>query len=182
MTAREAYSLYVERAVAGANEADGLLSSALAAVKLGAAFFGEGAHALLVVLAVEAIGDQLVEQGQIALGFGAGELLDGGLRRQDRERRIARDGERVVAREPLEIGLGHDLVDQPHAQGVLGGPVRARGKEDLLRVGRADELDQLVHAVVVIAEAEPGGGDAEARVVGGDADVAADGDADTLSL
>jgi hypothetical protein len=27
MTAREAYSLYVERAVAGANEADGPLSS-----------------------------------------------------------------------------------------------------------------------------------------------------------
>ena len=43
MAAREAYSLYVERAVEGANEADGPLSSLL-----GEALFAAGAVVLLV--------------------------------------------------------------------------------------------------------------------------------------
>src|SRR5262245_12879957 len=42
-----------------------------AALELRAALFGEGLDALLIVLAVEAVGDELVEQGQIALAVGA---------------------------------------------------------------------------------------------------------------
>src|SRR2546427_216858 len=64
---------------------------------------------------------------------------------------------------------------------VMGGEVGTGGEEDLLRVGRPDELHQLFHALVVITETQPCRGDAEARVVGGDAHIAADGDADTAA-
>src|SRR5262249_35774050 len=158
-----------------------LTSARSPALGLRPALLGEGLHALLVVLTVEAVGDQLVEHRQVAVVVGLHELVDGSLRRLERERRVARHRQRVVAGEGFELRLRHDLVHQAHAQRVLRAEVGARGEEDLLRVGRADQLHQLFHALVVVAEAQARRRDAEARVVGGDAHVAADGDADAAA-
>src|SRR5207248_3142021 len=105
------------------------------ALELRAALFREGLDALLIVLAVEAVGDELLEHGQIALAVGTHELLDGSLGRAQGERSVARHRQRVGAREGLELRLRHDLGHQAHAKRVLGAEVRARGEEDLLRVG-----------------------------------------------
>src|SRR5437762_7628244 len=146
--------------------------------ELRAALLGERLHALLVVLTVEAVGDQLVEQGEVAVARGLHELLHGRLGGAQGERRVARDRQRVGAREALELTAGHDLVHEPHAQRVLGAEIGAGREEDLIRVGRPDQLHQLFHAVVVVAEAEPRRRNAEAGVVRREADVAGDRDAD----
>src|SRR5881296_1278611 len=121
------------------------------ALELRPPLLGEGLHALLIVLAVEAVGDQLVEHRQVALVVGLHELVDGGLRGLER------------------------------AQGVLRTEVSAGSKEDLLRVRGSDELHQLFHALVVVAETEARRRDAEASLVGGEAHVTADGDADAAA-
>src|SRR5262247_139362 len=89
-------------------------SSPSAALELGPALLREGPHALLVVLAVEAVGDQLVEHAGVPLGRRLYQLVDRGLGRLEREGRVAGHGLRVVAREGLQLILGHHLVDQAH--------------------------------------------------------------------
>src|SRR5215470_19296460 len=61
----------------------------------------EGANAFLVVLAVEAVGDQPVEHGQIARGRGPQQLRHRGLGRAHRQRSVAADLVCVLAREGL---------------------------------------------------------------------------------
>src|SRR2546427_7667163 len=150
-------------------------------LELRATLLREGLHALLIVLAIEAVGDQLVQHRELALDLGTHELLDGCLGRAQGEWSVAGHCQRVVAGEIFKLRLRHDLVHEPHAEGVLGGEVGTGGEEDLLRVGRPDELHQLFHALVVITETQACRGDAEAGVVGGDAHIAADGDADTAA-
>src|SRR3989442_3444618 len=151
------------------------------ALELRATLLGECLHALLVVLAVEAVGDQLVQRRQVALGVWTHQLLDGGLGRAEGERSVASHRQRVVAGEGLKLRLRHDLVHEPHAERVLGGEIGAGREEDLLRVGRPDELHQLFHPLVVVAEAQSRGRDAEAGVVRGDAHIAADRDTDAAA-
>src|SRR3989441_991605 len=136
-------------------------------LELRATLLREGLHAFLIVLAVEAIGDQLVQHHEIALDVGTHELLDGGLGRAQGERSVAGHRQRVVAGEVFKLRLRHDLVHEPHAERILGGEVGTGGEEDLLRVGRPDELHQLFHALIVVTQTQPRRGDAEAGVVGG---------------
>src|SRR5258705_6424615 len=152
-----------------------------AALELRPALLREGLHALLVVLAVEAGGDQPIQHREVAVGGRPEQLLHGGLGRAQGERGVARHRQRVVPGEALEVRLRHHLVHQPHAQRVLGAEVGARGEEELLGVRGADQVHQLLHPAVVITEAEPGGRDAEARVVRRDAPVAGDRDADAAA-
>src|SRR5262249_11155281 len=72
-----------------------------AALELRAALFGERLDALLIVLAVEAIGDELVEHHQVAVAVGLHELLDRCLRGPKSQRRVAGHRQGVVAREAL---------------------------------------------------------------------------------
>src|SRR5947207_15449577 len=78
--------------------------------ELRAALLGERLHALLVVLTVEAVGDQLVEQGEVAIARGLHELLHRRLGGAQGERCVTRDRQCVVAREALELAARHDLV------------------------------------------------------------------------
>src|SRR2546427_11856129 len=86
------------------------LAPQLPALELRATLLGKRFHAFLVVLAVEAVGDQLFQHRQVAFRFGAHELLHGRLGRAQRERGVLRHRQRVVAREALQLGLRHDLI------------------------------------------------------------------------
>src|SRR4029079_3465427 len=98
------------------------------ALELRPALFGERLDAFLIVLAIEAVGDELLEHRQIALAVGTHELLDRRLGRAQGERRVLGHRQRVVAREGFELSLRHDLVHQPHAEDVLRAEVGARGE------------------------------------------------------
>src|SRR5438309_11969564 len=86
--------------------ASGGLSGGSASPELRPPLLGEGLHALLVVLAVEAVGDQLVEERRFTLLGRLDELIHRCFGRADRERRMARDGRSVLAREALDVGPG----------------------------------------------------------------------------
>src|SRR6516165_3911158 len=60
--------------------------SPLPALELRPALLGECLDAFLVVLAVEAVRDELVEHRQVTVAVGPHELVDGGLGRAQRER------------------------------------------------------------------------------------------------
>src|SRR5690242_11465817 len=74
----------------------------------------------------------------------------------------------------------HDLVDQTHAQRLLGGEL-ASGIEDLARTGRADQIDEPADAVIGVAKSELGRRNAKARALGGDPQIARQGGADTAA-
>src|SRR6202035_4506519 len=93
------------------------------------------------------------------------------------ERRILGDHLGVCLDIAVEFGRRHDTVDEAHDARLLGVEL-ARGIEDLLGKGYPDDIDELLEPVKRIAEAELGGRDAETRIVGTDAKVATQRQAD----
>ena len=84
----------------------------------------------------------------------------------------------VVTREGFEFSLGDNLIDEPHAQGILGAKVGPGREENLLGIRRTNQLHELFHAVVVIPQAQARCWNAKACVVGRKAHVTGDGNAD----
>src|SRR5436190_18689194 len=145
----------------------------LAALENGPSLFHEGSAAFAVIVAVEALLDPRLAGGVIVIL--RRHLADDALRGAHRERRVRCDHLAVLARRFLQVGDRHHLVHQADAQRLLGAEL-ARGDHDLAREGGADELDELLHRAGAVAEAHLCRRDAETRIVGGDADIAAAGD------
>src|SRR5262245_8891990 len=139
------------------------------------AFLHEGSAAFFVILTVEAFLDQAVALRRVELRLH--HFADDALRRAHRERCVRCDRFAVLARQLLELGCRHHAVHQAHLF-RLGGAELARGDHDLLRVGRADDVDQLLHRRGAIAQPELCRRDREARIVGRETQVAGAGDAE----
>src|SRR5216683_1334028 len=142
--------------------------------------FHEGAAAFDVVLAVEAARDQRLASGAVDLHAGLADLGDDALHRFHGEWRVLGDERAVVPHIALELRFRHGTIDQPHALRFWRGEM-ARGEEDLLGVGRADEIDQLLDAAPAISQPQPRRRDAEARILRGDAQIAAQRDAESAA-
>jgi len=109
---------------------------------------------------------------RVALGGILLRLADDRLDRGDGERRVVGDRPGVVGDIRPDLLVGHDPVDEAHLV-RLRGREQPRGEEDLLGEGRADQLDQAVHAGKAVAQAEPRRRDAEARALAADPQIAA---------
>src|SRR5580704_16297484 len=141
------------------------------------ALFHEGAAALGIVLALEALLDHGGAFREIALAFVLDHLADREFRGGDGERRVFADRLGVVLDIGVKLGCWHDAVDKAHDARLLGVEL-ARRVENLLRKGDSDDIDELLETVERIAEAELGGRDGEARIVRANAQVAAQREAD----
>ena len=112
-----------------------------------------------------------------------GELLDArvavlvgveaGLDQPQRERRQREHLAAPLHRLLLEALQRHDRVDQPHLERLLG-VVLAAQQPDLLGLLGADQVAQHAGAEAAVQRADARAGLAEARVVGGDRQVADD--------
>ena len=94
------------------------------------------------------------------------------------------DSQRCVLANQLRIGqyLGielrhiHHPIDIAHAHGL--GAIELAGREkDVRRIGRAHQIDEALHADIVVAQTHACGRHAEHRIRGGNADVAGSGNA-----
>src|SRR5207247_11311533 len=104
----------------------------LASLELRRPPLGEGAHALLHVLALRHQGLRqclLLETGVEAALVGA---LEEALREAERERRPAREALAPAARRRLQARARHDLLAAPEAERLLGRP-RVRAERQLRR-------------------------------------------------
>src|SRR4029453_2028112 len=140
-------------------------------LELRPALFHEGRAAFDVVLGGEALLHQRRRPGEIRLAIEPRQLLDGALRRMHGERRVLANALAVVVHIGVELGIRHDAVDQAHAECLLSAE-QAAGKEDLLGIGRPDDVHQSLDAGRTVAQTKPGRRYAELAVVRGDADVA----------
>src|SRR5437868_6911812 len=140
-----------------------------ATLEHGLSLFHEGAAAFGVILAREALLDPRGAGGRIVIALA--DLANDAFRRAHGERRVGSDHVAIGARRGLELGDRHHLVHEPHAQRLLRAEL-ARGDHDLERARPADQIDQVLHRARAVAEAHPRGGNAEARVVRGNAQVA----------
>src|SRR2546426_284706 len=126
----------------------------LASLDLGLPPLGEGAHALLQVLALRHQGLRqrlLLEAGLEAALVGA---LEEALREAERERRPAREALAPAARRRLQVRARHDLVAEPEAERLVGGDVV--GEEDqLLRLEQPDQAREEERAARVDGDAAP---------------------------
>jgi hypothetical protein len=129
-----------------------------------------------VVLALEALAHPRLAQFDVVLPLR--HLADGPLRRAQRERRVGGDVLAIFSRERLQLGHRDDPVHQAHVQRLRGAEL-PRGEHDLTRERRAHGVDQALHRRGAVAEAHLSRRNAEARVLGGDAQVAAVGDVDS---
>src|SRR5688572_17326782 len=84
--------------------------------ELGLALLQERAHALLVVLAVEAALNGLCDLGSVGL-IRAGELADGGLDGAQGQRSVLRDALRQCEGVIFQLDLGDYLAYQAHREG-----------------------------------------------------------------
>src|SRR6185369_201744 len=141
------------------------------------ALFHEGLAAFFIIVAGEAFRHQIGAALQVALALRLDRLADDIFDRIDRQRGVATDRVGIALHVFLELSLRQDAVDQTHHLRFGGGEL-ARGVEDFLREGRADHVDQLLDALIAIAETELGGGYAELRIVRADAQIAAQRETD----
>src|SRR5882724_4054018 len=126
-----------------------ITSSNLFALENGLSLFHEGSSAFTVILAVEALLDPRLARFGIVVRDA--DLADDAFRGAHRERRIRRDHIAVLADGGFQLRHGHDLVHQAHAQRLLGAEL-PRGDHDLAGVGRADDVDQVLHRCCAVAE------------------------------
>src|SRR6266850_933250 len=141
----------------------------------GLSLLHEGLSALGVVLALEALPDPgLAERGVVIL---LQHLADDALGGAHGERRVGGDLAAVFVREALQIRDRHDMVHQADLFRLGGGELPS-GDHDLARIGGADRIHQVLHRRGAVAEAHLRRGDAEARVLAGDPQVADVGDVD----
>src|SRR5258706_5801160 len=154
---------------ANANSIFFITSSGLPPFENGLAFFHEGSAAFCVILAREAfLHPRLGRRGVVVL---LRHLADDALRGAHRQRRVGGNAVANLASEGFELLNGDHMMDQPH-RFRLGGAELPRGDHDLAGVWRADGVDQVLHRRGAVAQAQPRRRDAEAAVLGGDAQVA----------
>src|SRR3990172_6263569 len=149
-------------------------------LELRAAFFQESAAALLVVVA-EIAGFDCAMCGLQIFSSAFGERgFDSKFRCLYGQRRIAGDACGVFARIRFQLRQRDDAVDQAHRQRFAGVELAA-GVENFLGEGRTDEIDGELHTFLGIANAEQRRRYAKARVVGGEAQVATNRDAESTT-
>src|SRR5262245_53926641 len=144
-------------------------SSSLSALENGLSLFHEGSSAFTVILAVEALFDP--RRAGLGVVLRRRHLADDSFRRAHGEWSVGRDHFAIIARRLLQLRHGHHLVHEAHTQRLLGVEL-ACGNHDFARIGGADDVDQVLHRARAIAEAHLRRRNAEAGVVGGDAQVA----------
>src|SRR5262245_14483625 len=131
----------------------------------------EGACPFLVVLAVE----RLDAKGAEVVAMSVRDAFEDGphlcLRPAHRQRCVGRNGAQVLVRVGLELRRGHEALDQTHVKS-LWGIDRARRVENVLGIGGTDEIDELMHGIQSVDDAEPGGRNAELRSTRRKAEVA----------
>src|SRR6185369_11294563 len=88
----------------------------LAALEAGRALLEERGGAFLVVLTVERLQAELGELGAMPVGDALEDGAHLGLGAADGQRRIARDLAEILARVRLELGGGHQALDESDAQ------------------------------------------------------------------
>src|SRR6185369_13581716 len=150
----------------------------LAALEHGLALFHESFPPFGVIGAVEALLDQRVAHRRVVVGLH--HFADDALGSAHGERSVCRDGFAILARQLLELGGRDHALHQAHLFRFRGAEL-ARRDHDLLRVGGADDVDQLLHRAGAIPEPELRRRDREARVVGREPQVAGRGDAQAPS-
>src|SRR3954471_18966872 len=121
-----------------------MFSSSLFSLEYGLALLHERAPALGVILALEALEDQVPAQVAVEVVAELEHLLDDPLARLDRERRPGRDRGRVLHEQRLELLGRGDAIHQAHAQ-RLGAIETAAREEDVLGIARADEMGEVAH-------------------------------------
>ena len=109
---------------------------------------------------------ELLDPAQPVLGGVEARLQQAQRERRQREHLVA-PGDGLV----LERVERHDGVDEPHVERLLR-VVLAAEEPDLLGLLRADEVREQARAEAAVERADPRAGLAEARVVGGDRQVA----------
>src|SRR5882762_892637 len=122
----------VSAASAAVSRAASLMAVISSAGELRLALLHEGAAALDVVGAGEALRDEALRGADIALGVILQQLGDGALDRRNGEGRISGDGGRIVLDEILELAGRHHLIDEAHEVRLLRGELLRR-EEQLLR-------------------------------------------------
>src|SRR5688572_21656898 len=154
----------------------------LSAGKIRLALLHKGLAALGVILALKRAGHPGLAGLEVALVRILYRLADDEFDGIDRDRRIAGDRLRVILDEFLKLALGvrENAIDETHGLGVARGEL-PRGVEHLLGEGRADQIDQLLEAVIAVAEPEPRRRHAELRALGADAHVAAQREAEATA-
>src|ERR1700674_3876722 len=116
----------------------------LLALEHGLAFLHERPAALGVILALEAIDDELAREIHVHIGAGLEHLADDALARLDGERRARGDRRGVFRKQGVQaLGLGH-AVDEADAKRFRG-VEPARGEEDVLREPGPDEIGEVLH-------------------------------------
>src|SRR3954454_14637993 len=115
-----------------------MFSSSLFSLEYGLALLHERAPALDVILALEALEDQVPAEVAVEVVAELEHLLDDPLARLDGERRPGRDRGGVLREQRLECLRRGDAIHQSHAQ-RLGAVEAATGEEDVLGIARTDE-------------------------------------------
>src|SRR5262249_27227017 len=135
----------------------------------------KGARTFLVVLAAEGLNAQGPELIAVRIRDALEDGLDLRLRSTHRQRRVRGHRAEVVVRVRFELRGRHEALDESEP-GRLGRFYRPRRVENVLRVRGPHQVDELMHGVQPVDDAEPGGGDAELGTAGREAKVAGHGD------
>src|SRR6266849_947976 len=135
----------------------------------------ESAPALDVVLALETLLHERRARLRVERRARFQQLADDAFGRSDRERRVLRNHRAILEDERFQIRDRCHTVYEAHRFRLPGAEL-ASGDEHLARVSRADRVDQVLQRRGAVAQAQLRRGDAELRILRGDAQVAAERD------
>src|SRR5713226_2103559 len=138
-------------------------------------FLHEGAPALDVVLTVEALLDQRRARLRVERRTRLQQLADDALARPDGERRVLRNRRAILAHERFQLGDRRDAVHEAHDLGLFGAEMAPRDQH-LAGVRGPHRVHEVLQRRGPVAEPEFRGGDAEPRVLRGEAQVAIERD------
>src|SRR5690606_25574813 len=117
------------------------------------ALLHECGPALHVVLAGETFIDHGLHMAEVARRLRSQDLVDCLLGRPDGQGRIARDFVDQGGHRGFELPDRHHPVHQTHLPGIAG-VIAPGGEENLAGVRRADDINELLDAIEVVAESE----------------------------
>src|SRR5882724_10938541 len=149
----------------------------LFSLKNGLALLHEGSAALDVILALETGLDErraCLRVGRLARFQ---ELAHDALARADGERRVLRDHRAVLEHQGLELADRRHAVNETHGLRFVGLEL-APGDQYLAGEGRPQDIDEIFQGGRAVAETQLCRGNAEARILGRDPEVRAQGDVD----
>src|SRR5262245_32364390 len=120
----------------------------------------EGACPFLVVLAVERLDAESAKVLAMRVCDAFEDRPNLSLRPAHGQRRIGGDRAEVVVRVGLELRRGHEALNQAHVKRFRSID-RSRRIENVLRIGGADEIHELMHGIEPVNDAEAGSRNAE---------------------